>query len=144
MSLKKTILLIALGISFQGTIMSMEKEIHEQITLINRFTYQVLYHEAKQIKPLGDWLMRKRNDIRDDASWNTLINDFLGKITLSEDNDWQDESKRAISIVIEEIARDLQPGQDYSQMLAEHAVKAVDKAINKWTKAHDFEAELIV
>ncbi len=71
--------------SFHGAAISMENEINEQINLINSFTKDVIAHNAKDIEPLGIWLTQKRNDIHDDANWNNLINDLLGKITL-EDN----------------------------------------------------------
>lgn len=144
MTLNKVILSVALGMSFHGAAISMENEINEQINLINSFTKDVIAHNAKDIEPLGIWLTQKRNDIHDDANWNNLINDLLGKITL-EDNElaWQDNSNPAISSVIAEIARNLQPGQDCSQELATRAKEAVKEATLEYIKAHDFEIELI-
>lgn len=144
MSLNKALLSIALGISFHGAIIGMEDEISEQINLINRFTADIAGYDGEDIKPLGHWLTQTRNDIHDDINWNSLINDLIGKITLNDnDHVWQSYSKPAISAVISEIARSLQPGQDCSRELAIRAKAAVTKAVQECILAHDFKLKLV-
>jgi hypothetical protein len=143
MSFKKVILSIALGISFHGAIMSMEKEISEQINLINLFAKHSLGQQAHEIEPFCHWLTEKRNEFREDNKWDSLIDNLLGSISINDKNNWKNANKHAIRDVIEKTVRPLKPGKDCAEQLANDFTKAVKEASDKWAKANDFEVYFI-
>lgn len=140
MLFNKLIISIALCVSFHSAIISMENEINEQIKRINQFTEDIM-PSMQDIKPLGHWLTQKRN-ISSYATWDNLINTLISKIIFKNgDQRWQSKSKPAIKIVIQEIARYLQPGEDCSHELAIRATKAVEEAVEEYMKLHVFRVK---
>lgn len=145
MSLKNQILLIALSISFSGAIISMEKDIKFEKQLkeatpmdmsncISEFARESA-HDSEHMKLLGCWLTEQRNNISEANEWNILVKHVTNYVTFCRCYCLANEMTRVVRDIVKEVAQDLQPGQDCSQLLVDRTQEAVRVTTREWKDA---------
>jgi hypothetical protein len=131
MSLIKRILFIALSMPFHGAIISMQTEdIYEQKVRIAQFIHEE-DHNPQHIALVGRWLTEKRNNVSDYEEWEIIIN-FVTSVGHCRCDCLSNKITYAIQEAVKQVARNLQPGQDCSQLLVDHAQAAIVTAMYEW------------
>jgi len=94
-------------------------------------------HDLQHMKTLGQWLTDERNNISGSEvdAWNIVIRNLINYVAFCRCDCLKNEMAAAVRDVVKEIAQDLQPGQDCSELLASRAQEAIATARLEWTKS---------
>jgi hypothetical protein len=77
------------------------------------------------ILSLGDWLSEKRNTFADAHDWNFFVKNIVDNLTFYEKTWLKIRITTITKNVFEQVAYELQPGQNCSQLLLERTKKEI-------------------